>query len=92
MNGTAPPRPPFSPARTTATTVPINAGNNKAVATAAKSPQQSATVNVQKQAQSPPAVAGVKRPLENRDAVEGQPEAKKVAVDGAIAGGESRGG
>ncbi|KAI9778441.1 MAG: hypothetical protein M1839_008087 [Geoglossum umbratile] len=91
MNGTAAPRPPLPglpPTRTAATTVPINVNNNKVVVAPAKSPQQSAAVNVQ--APSPPAVAGLKRPLENGDTVEGQPEAKKLAID-ASDGGESRG-
>ncbi|KAI9769232.1 MAG: hypothetical protein M1840_004361 [Geoglossum simile] len=87
VNGTATPRPPLPglpPARATATAVPINVNSDKAVMPAA---------NVQKQvrSQSPPVVAGIKRPLENGDVVEGQPETKKLAIDGAITDGESRG-
>jgi Forkhead domain/FHA domain len=95
-NGAATSRPPFPglpPARATATTIPINVNNSQAAVSTSKSPQQPGAANVQKQVQtqSPPAVAGIKRPLENGDAVEGQPETKKLAVDSAVAGAESRG-
>ncbi|KAH0536734.1 hypothetical protein FGG08_006406 [Glutinoglossum americanum] len=95
-NGTAAPRPPLPgapPPRATGATVPINAHKSP---TTSKPPQQqqsaaanaSAQKQMQAETQSPPPVAGVKRPLENGDAAEGQPEAKKVAVASDAAGGE----